>query len=453
MPFVLCCILCCRRSHLVQIFFQLALPVHSRYGKSITADLSRLWKLFVDCAITDNKRKIICIIDALDECEEDSRSQLISHLLAFLDEQSTVANSLDRSTVPTTKLKFIITSRPYDDIEYEFAAFPSVNFVRFHGDDKASDICEEIDIEEIDIVIDDLVSDVARSFSDNDKKRLADRLKQMNNRTHLWLYLTFDVIRKRPHKFGRPYDIDALLDMLPGQVANVALALVVAQQNEARHPFPRDASEVQSLLWPEGSFASTVTNLCGLLLTVSDGYLMFIHQTAIDFLVRPVSPGDKKKRSWQGRFTKQKSQELMASVCIRYLILPGLDVPTVSADRTPQVQHAHSQLVCHASFVWSYCFGSIVDQDAAKQWLYQAYILCNKNDTRSAVWRQTVDAMSTHDRLDLEDHKPMLADMSPLATASSFHLSAIVEYLLYTVEADVDKLDAEGRTAIIYSTI
>ena len=154
-------------------------------------------------------------MDALDECETESRRKLISHLLGYFAARTDVVYVRTSLVHTTPKMKFIITSRPYNDLERQFAAFTSINYAHFHGDDKADEICDEIDF-----VIDDLVRDVAHAFSHDDQQRLAMRLKQMNNRACLWLDLTFDITRQRPHKFGRPHDIDELLNMLPEQVAD-----------------------------------------------------------------------------------------------------------------------------------------------------------------------------------------------------------------------------------------
>ena len=54
--------------------------------------------------------EVICVLDALDECEESGRYEIIYALNAFY--------SSSKDT--TSNLKFFITSRPHFDIERRF---------------------------------------------------------------------------------------------------------------------------------------------------------------------------------------------------------------------------------------------------------------------------------------------------------------------------------------------
>ncbi|CAK7207096.1 hypothetical protein SEUCBS139899_009904, partial [Sporothrix eucalyptigena] len=187
---------------------QHALPSHRNYGKRLAQDFLELWKILTNCAQSDDAGEIICVLDALDECEQRSRNELIVRLRQFYgDQQPTSAKA--------SKLKFIVTSRPYDDLEKQFARFATANCIQFHGDDKSAEISREIDF-----VIDELVDEVAGTFSRDDQESLKTHLKSMENRTYLWLHLTFDIIRQSPCEFGRPCEIDELLSILPSQVAD-----------------------------------------------------------------------------------------------------------------------------------------------------------------------------------------------------------------------------------------
>ncbi|CAK7218369.1 hypothetical protein SBRCBS47491_003486 [Sporothrix bragantina] len=186
---------------------QQALPSHRSRGKHLARDFLELWKILTNCAQSDDAGEIICVLDALDECEQRSRNELIVRLRQFYMDQPLSAKA--------SKLKFIITSRPYDDIEKQFSKFATVNCIQFHGDDKSAEISREIDF-----VIDELVDEVAGTFSRDDQESLKTHLKSMENRTYLWLYLTFDIIRQSPCEFGRPCEIDELLSILPSKVAD-----------------------------------------------------------------------------------------------------------------------------------------------------------------------------------------------------------------------------------------
>jgi hypothetical protein len=126
----------------------------------------------------------VCILDALDECDRRSREELINKIKDFFCEPHHLSHS-------SSKLKFLITSRPYDDLEAYFGKFLSTKYLRFDGDDESADIGREINL-----VIDERVDKVMGSFAANDRRQISERLKSMENRTYLWLYLIFDLINE-----------------------------------------------------------------------------------------------------------------------------------------------------------------------------------------------------------------------------------------------------------------
>jgi archaellum biogenesis ATPase FlaH len=78
-------------------------------GEMLVQSFHEMWEIFL-AATAGNKT--ICVMDALDECFERDREQLIRAIVAF-------HNRLTRSA-STVNLKFLLTSRPYDHIRGEF---------------------------------------------------------------------------------------------------------------------------------------------------------------------------------------------------------------------------------------------------------------------------------------------------------------------------------------------
>jgi hypothetical protein len=148
---------------------------------------------------------VVCILDALDECVKRTRDKLINSLKAFYLKQDTTTGPL--------RLKFFITSRPYVVLEASFRGFSdTAAYVRFDGDDKSQQISQEISL-----VIDARVRDIADGFTPQDRRTICDRLKRMEHRTYRWLHLTLDIITQNPSEYGRRADIDKLLSELPSQ--------------------------------------------------------------------------------------------------------------------------------------------------------------------------------------------------------------------------------------------
>lgn len=129
-------------------------------------------------------------------------------------------------------------------------------------------------------------------------RRLTDRLKEMNNRTYLWLFLTVDIITGSRSKYSKVSDIDSLLSDLPSKVsdayerilsrssdnvrARILLQLIVA----ATRPLSLQEANIALTLatqkgnctshrkldlWPLDGFKSTIQNICGLFVSVHDG--------------------------------------------------------------------------------------------------------------------------------------------------------------------------------------
>ncbi|KIH91045.1 ankyrin repeat-containing protein [Sporothrix brasiliensis 5110] len=432
-----------------QRLIQHALPSHKSHGKRLAQDFLELWKILTSCAQSDDAGEIICVLDALDECEQQSRHELLDRLRQFYrDQQPTSAKA--------SKLKFVITSRPYDDLEKQFAGFATANCIQFHGDDKSAEISREIDF-----VIDELVDEVAGSFSRDDKKRLKTHLKGMTNRTYLWLHLTFDIIRQSPCEFGRPCDIDELLSILPSQVAdayenilnrsknkkrtetilsivlaaerpltlreaNVAVAMAFALQNN-KSPPPSTSAELDKQLWPEKTFKSVVTNLCGLFLSVYDEKLVFIHQTAREFLVGARGEGN----VWQGRFALPTSHSVMSSICVRYLLLQEIHV----SYREYFDRITRRRFLDYAAKHWHRHLAA-QDPTARFDLLSEARILLDGTDIRNQAWMYQSSKVE------------VLYGMTSLTVASLFCLTSVVEDMLKTGKVDINKCDAHGNTAL-----
>ncbi|QYS94931.1 NACHT_N domain-containing protein [Trichoderma simmonsii] len=314
-----------------------ALSRYKNFGEALTHKFSELWKILLRCASSLNSGEIICVIDGLDECHLDSRWIFIEELKEFYR----------HPRGSSSKLKFLITSRPVRAIDMHFEKLSgATSYLRFDGDDKSAEISHDVDS-----IINFRVNEIAQNFTVNDRRLIADRLESMEHRTYLWLYLTLDIIKRIPSQYGKGIDVDAVLSSLPSSLfeayenilsrskrhdhteallhillaatrpltlaeANFALTLATA---EPEHRFESHAI-LQDELWSLDNVKGDLKNLCGLFITVADGKLYFIHSTAREFLIHPQRQGE-----WQGRFhDMSKSHSIMSSVCIRYLLLPDL---------------------------------------------------------------------------------------------------------------------------------
>lgn len=82
---------------------------YRRNGSTLMLSFSWLWDLFMELTEDRQAGEVVCVLDALDECRLEERQIRIDHLNDFhLKEQS------------IRKLRFLITSRPYLDVEERF---------------------------------------------------------------------------------------------------------------------------------------------------------------------------------------------------------------------------------------------------------------------------------------------------------------------------------------------
>jgi hypothetical protein len=69
-------------------------------GKKFVESFPELWKIFTSVAI---HQETVCILDALDECQDNDREQLLDNIIG----------------TQVSGLRFLLTSRPYDHIRRE----------------------------------------------------------------------------------------------------------------------------------------------------------------------------------------------------------------------------------------------------------------------------------------------------------------------------------------------
>ena len=380
-----------------------ALPSAKGYGKKLRDAFGELWGILTKCAQDSEAGEIICIINALDECENDSRSQLLEKLVSFFSD-------IEAHKGSSYKLKFLVTSRPYDYLEERFQSLSGIStYLHFDGDDKSQRIGQDINL-----VIDREMPRIAKGFSVEHCKCITDRLKAMNNRTYLWLFLTIDIIMGSRSKYGKVSDIDSLLSDLPSKVsdayerilsrssdnmrARVLLQLIAA----ATRPLSLQevnialtlASQKGSCtshrkldLWPLDSFKSTIQNMCGLFVSVHDEKVSLIHQTAREFLVRNTESPELQSGKWQGYLDMAMAHCTMSQVCLDYLNFD--DFASISVDQLdhhdcPQ-QGDKPYLLNYAALNWAIHYVS-QDSERAKDSWSAAKNLCNILLPQHSYW-------------------------------------------------------------------
>ncbi|KAI9683287.1 MAG: hypothetical protein M1822_006152 [Bathelium mastoideum] len=305
--------------------------------KKIASSFHTLWDIFIKAATDPAAGETICVIDALDECEEAGRGLLLEALENFFSHEA-------RSSLHIAKLKLLITSRPYLNIERSFAYLIKVTpSARLEGEHELKAISGEIDL-----VIKKKIPELATRLELDQPEQLIlqDKLLSIQHRTYLWLHLVFEdilrdidltrtkfenIVNNVPESVDRAYETilsrsrnrDPVMRLLcivvaaarPLSLRELNIALAIEDQHTS-------CSDLE--LEPERRFKTTMRNLCGLFVQVVDDKIYLIHQTAKEFLL-----GEEQSRlttsfEWKSSIQPSMSEYVLAKQCMTYLLFSEL---------------------------------------------------------------------------------------------------------------------------------
>ncbi|KAI9772205.1 MAG: hypothetical protein M1839_002523 [Geoglossum umbratile] len=154
-----------------------------------------LWNILKQAATDPEAGQIICVLDALDECELPARKVLVKELGNFYSAQHNA----------NTRLKFL--SFPY--------SIKDLSSISLKGEEESDKISNEINL-----VIEDQIPRLSNIFEyppkSETQEAIVQHLKRMKHRTYFWLHLILDVIRDTQESAkGRP---QMLTDRIPDSV-------------------------------------------------------------------------------------------------------------------------------------------------------------------------------------------------------------------------------------------
>ena len=183
-------------------------------GTKLQQEVAELWRILCAAGSDDGAGDVTVIFDAIDECRPSDRTRLIKMLSTFHNDVFRYPESIGTKQ-QNARLKFLVTSRPYNDIQYDFGKMllEDLPTIRLRGEFENDMIHEEIDL-----VIRAEVDVIARRWRlHSDKKtRLEKQLLAMNHRTYLWLHLALSNIETTFQSSLRPNEVS--VDSLPKTV-------------------------------------------------------------------------------------------------------------------------------------------------------------------------------------------------------------------------------------------
>ncbi|EON65772.1 hypothetical protein W97_05011 [Coniosporium apollinis CBS 100218] len=311
-----------------------AMAEHDKKSERFVEELGTLWNILIATAKDRPAGNIVCIIDALDECEFRSRHQLMDSFVRFHSAETTQNRGL----------KILVTGRPYLEIERGFATLPAIRL-------KAELELNTID-HDIELVVRSKIRRIGRSGSMSEQMQceLETNLLASADRTFLWVSLILELLERSPR--GSKHALQNLIDTLPEGldavyekiltkaapegpdrdyvtkllhlILGAARPLSLEEMNIALAISPKHKSESDLAEDLEPQLDQAIRGLSGLFVRIIDDRIYLVHQTAKEFLLSS-SGSQEQAMGWKHSFGQQNSDRLLAAACLRYLTLSDFE--------------------------------------------------------------------------------------------------------------------------------
>ncbi|CAG9986629.1 unnamed protein product [Clonostachys byssicola] len=307
-----------------------ALELFRRNGEGLVNNKASLWHI-LQAAVEDPRAgPIVLVFDALDECIESEFAELMEMII----------KQLCGVKKPQSKLKYLLTSRPYEQIVAEFRPlldqFP---FIHIPGEDESEAISKEVDL-----VISHQVDQLSKvkKLSLDIKTTLERKFQEIPHRTYLWVHLVCDVLRREtikrtPNAYRNiisklPQNVNEAYEQILNRSENPSMArkalaiilaanrpLTVSEMNSAMNIDNESTSFISLDLEADEDFRSTFRSWCGLFVSIHHDKIYFLHQTAREFLVKTPSRDPLSTMKWHRSISYEDAHGVLAELCVRYL--------------------------------------------------------------------------------------------------------------------------------------
>ena len=451
------CALCCI---LQQLFIQkrilLSEKIFEKFeigGEKFTSSFNELWDAIIGAAEDKNAGEIVCLFDAIDECEDRGRSQLMQALCKLY------------GTRRNFNLKFLVTSRPYGGIRRGFQPLkiPGLPVIHLSGE---SEVEMEKISREIDVFINARVENIGAQLNlrSDEQELLLQELMRVPNRTYLWVYLTLDLIESDIDidKNGivkatshLPKSVDEAYERILSRSHNFEeakrlLHIIVAAERPltlkemsvafALRENHRSYGDLN--LRSEERFRENVRDLCGLFVTIIDLKIYLLHQTAKEFLVQNTPANDRKSVQsnfkWKYSLRPQESHRILAEICIWHLLFGEFETHPLNVNTSMSHYVDGHVFLDYSAKHWTVHFNkSHIKANAVIQSLLR---ICDASSNSCMTWFR-IYWTSTH--TDFPEN------FTTLMIASYFGLEAVVKRLLGLDGIDLNSQDGTYKRSAL----
>ncbi|KAK8142660.1 hypothetical protein G3M48_008436 [Beauveria asiatica] len=281
------------------------LPKYNERKAKLFESFDALWTIFISAAADRNTGRKYCIIDALDECDDESQRTLLRQL----------QETFHSSDAPPN-VRILVTSRPYPEIRKHLEIFTHKDLASF------PDVKQDIDQ-----CIKERVAQL--KYTEKIKRRVTEILRDKAGGTFLWVGIACNELEYTPSK-----DAILCLEAMPSGLHSLyeklfsaglekerekgTIRLVLGFVAVSQRPLSLlELSEACRLRQDEDDtetrtqFMREYIESCRLMVVIQDETVLLLHQSVKDYLIKA---GEK------AHFSEFQAHADLAYRCIDHLI-------------------------------------------------------------------------------------------------------------------------------------
>jgi hypothetical protein len=306
-----------------------------------------------------------------------------------------------------------------------------------------------------------------KRFSTQIKRHLEKRLQETTHRTYLWVYLVFDYLQKEDFK-KTPKGVESAIATLPRSInetyekilnktkqdpivrktLSIILAasrpLTLSEMNVAVNIDYTSQSIHDLDLEDDEDFKTRLRSWCGLFVSIHQGNIYFIHQTAREFLLADLAPPTpvSSELHWHHSITTKDAHAVLAKLCVLYLNFFNSNVG-LSTDANREAGHSINRhtFLDYSAQNWGDHFREAGITDGASIIPF-ALRICDPDSKSYSIWFriywETTYMKATENFTDL--------------IVTSYYGHRVIVKLLLKKGADIEAMDSEyGRTPLSWA--
>ncbi|EJP62037.1 vegetative incompatibility protein HET-E-1 [Beauveria bassiana ARSEF 2860] len=281
------------------------LPKYNERKAKLFESFDALWTIFILAAADRTTGRKYCIIDALDECDDESQKTLLRQLRETFHSPDAPPN-----------VQFLVTSRPYPEIRQHLEIFANKDLASFPHVKRDIDQCIKERVAQL-------------KYTDKIKGRVTEILKDKAGGTFLWVGIACNELEDTPSKDAiscieaMPSGLHSLYEKLFSAALEKerekgTIRLVLGFVAVSRRPLNllelaeacrlrRDEDDTET----RTQFMREYIESCRLMVVIQDETVLLLHQSVKDYLIKDVE---------KAHFSEFQAHADLAYRCIDHLI-------------------------------------------------------------------------------------------------------------------------------------